>query len=509
MREAGLSLREIAHRVNRNVSTVLRCWSKWSEEGVQHRRRGSGRPRRTTDREERRLRLLATRDRFSTTRSIANDWMRAQNEEEIDQDMINELDGNNRQQCVVIDQQRSSFRPIRAGVPQGSILGPLLYSIYTSTFAKYLKFTNCHFYAADTQIYYSFFPTNVERACEEMNNDIERLHTIATKHSLCLNPTKTDLILFGPKRYRMDLTLPMPFGTLPIYEENGKIVSQSVAIARYVAKKVGLTGDNNWEDLEIDAMVDTINDLRIKLSGIYEEKNEKRKQDLKTTHLTETIPFYLERLNNIAEKNGGFLVAGKCFVLDMASLIKLTYFDIKGLAEPIRLLLKYGQIEFEDIRISKEDWPEQKPSKPFGQLPIYQENDKLAWQSTAICRYVAKKVKLAGSNDWEDLEIDAVVDTYRDLNHKVGEYNRETNSERKQQLKESLLNETIPFYLKRLDNIAKENNGYLALKKLTWADIYFYALLERFAQVYPQIFVEYINLARVRKNVHIILQKCI
>lgn len=76
MREAGLSLREIARRVNRNVSSVLRCWSKWSEEGVQHRRRGSGRPRRTTDREERRLRLLATRDRFSTTRSIANDWMR-------------------------------------------------------------------------------------------------------------------------------------------------------------------------------------------------------------------------------------------------------------------------------------------------------------------------------------------------------------------------------------------------------------------------------------------------
>ncbi|KAI4469530.1 hypothetical protein MML48_1g04323 [Holotrichia oblita] len=80
MREAGLSLREIARRVNRNVSTVLRCWSKWSEEGVQHRRRGSGHPRRATDREERRLRLLATRDRFSTTRSIANDWMRANGE---------------------------------------------------------------------------------------------------------------------------------------------------------------------------------------------------------------------------------------------------------------------------------------------------------------------------------------------------------------------------------------------------------------------------------------------
>lgn len=51
--------------------------------------------------------------------------------------------------------------------------------------------------------------------------------------------------------------------------------------------------------------------LFLELSGIYEEKNEKRRQELKTTHLTETIPFYLERLNKIAEKNDGFLVAGK------------------------------------------------------------------------------------------------------------------------------------------------------------------------------------------------------
>lgn len=42
---------------------------------------------------------------------------------------------------------------------------------------------------------------------------------------------------------------------------------------------------------------------------------------------------------------------------------KLTYFNIKGLAEPIRLLLKYGDIEFEDVRIEKDKWPEIKPSK--------------------------------------------------------------------------------------------------------------------------------------------------
>lgn len=42
---------------------------------------------------------------------------------------------------------------------------------------------------------------------------------------------------------------------------------------------------------------------------------------------------------------------------------KLTYFTIKGLAEPIRLILSYMDVKFEDIRIEREDWPKIKPSK--------------------------------------------------------------------------------------------------------------------------------------------------
>lgn len=47
----------------------------------------------------------------------------------------------------------------------------------------------------------------------------------------------------------------------------------------------------------------------------------------------------------------------------MDSTYKLIYFPIKALAEPLRFLLSYGGLEFEDVRISKEHWPEIKNGK--------------------------------------------------------------------------------------------------------------------------------------------------
>lgn len=49
----------------------------------------------------------------------------------------------------------------------------------------------------------------------------------------------------------------------------------------------------------------------------------------------------------------------------MAPAYKLTYFDSTALAEPIRMLMKYGGIDFEDVCIELERWPEEKDSKFF------------------------------------------------------------------------------------------------------------------------------------------------
>ncbi|KAI7815382.1 glutathione S-transferase [Rhyzopertha dominica] len=186
----------------------------------------------------------------------------------------------------------------------------------------------------------------------------------------------------------------------------------------------------------------------------------------------------------------------------MAPAYKLTYFKFKALAEPIRFLLSYGDIEFEDVRFEREDWPQLKPNVPFGQVPAFEHNGKTANQSIAIARYVAKKVKLVGKDDWEDLEIDAIVDTINDLRLKLALYGYETDPNIKESRKEPLFKETLPFYLQRLDQIAKDNNGYLAVGRLTWADIYFAAVYDYFNYLAGcDILEEYDNLKALREKV--------
>ncbi|KRT81980.1 Glutathione S-transferase [Oryctes borbonicus] len=153
--------------------------------------------------------------------------------------------------------------------------------------------------------------------------------------------------------------------------------------------------------------------------------------------------------------------------------IKLTYFDLRGRAEVIRYLLKYGGIEFQDVRITIVPWGNLKSTVPFGQLPIYEEHGKVSNQTIAITRYLAKKIKLAGNNNWEDLELDALVDTTSDLLEKVVNFYHERDTERREQLKRMVLAETIPFYLSRFEAIAEKNFGFLAFGRLTWADFFF------------------------------------
>jgi prostaglandin-H2 D-isomerase / glutathione transferase len=51
-------------------------------------------------------------------------------------------------------------------------------------------------------------------------------------------------------------------GQLPVLEVDGKVMYQSLAIGRFLAKKFGLYGGNAWEEYEVDNAIDSINDFR-------------------------------------------------------------------------------------------------------------------------------------------------------------------------------------------------------------------------------------------------------
>jgi hypothetical protein len=54
----------------------------------------------------------------------------------------------------------------------------------------------------------------------------------------------------------------MPFGQLPVLEVDGQPIPQSNAIARYLGRKYGLAGVDEWESMLCDVLVDSLGDLR-------------------------------------------------------------------------------------------------------------------------------------------------------------------------------------------------------------------------------------------------------
>jgi glutathione S-transferase len=53
----------------------------------------------------------------------------------------------------------------------------------------------------------------------------------------------------------------MPLGQIPVLEFDGQVLSQSLTIARFLAKEFGLAGKTNLEQAQADMVIDTGNDL--------------------------------------------------------------------------------------------------------------------------------------------------------------------------------------------------------------------------------------------------------
>ena len=101
-----------------------------------------------------------------------------------------------RLQSVTIDDVVGAPSPVSFGVPQGSVLGPLLFTLYTAPIADIARRhgVSAHFYADDTQLY---APLSGEDSVNVLVNCINDISEWMTDNYLKLNSDKTDVAVFG------------------------------------------------------------------------------------------------------------------------------------------------------------------------------------------------------------------------------------------------------------------------------------------------------------------------
>lgn len=109
-----------------------------------------------------------------------------------------------RHQCVIIEENTSSLLPVRCGVPQGSILGPIFFVLYINDLPQTVRYSSIKMFADDVQILISSPLSELSQAISAMNDDLLQIQLWAQQNKLSLNPTKCKTLAIH--RTKLDTT---------------------------------------------------------------------------------------------------------------------------------------------------------------------------------------------------------------------------------------------------------------------------------------------------------------
>ena len=112
---------------------------------------------------------------------------------------------NDRSQCTLTNGIQSPQSLVTCGVPQGSILGPLLFLIYINDITNTITNSNIKLYADDTVIYSS--AKTINDAYEILQQDLSSMISWCKLNQLTINVNTTKAVLFGTKIFTSIKTL--------------------------------------------------------------------------------------------------------------------------------------------------------------------------------------------------------------------------------------------------------------------------------------------------------------
>ena len=159
---------------------------------------------------------------------------------------------NNRQQYVFVNNTRSKTAPIKSGVPQGSVLGPLLFLIYINDIRNSGEYDNLNLFADDTSLY--AFSKNIDKLYEKANTAVDQISLWFQANKLNLNLSKCNYTVFGSK-------------TRTVQTQNLNVKINGISIKQIeVIKYLGILIDEN---LTWDAHIDHVINKLLKFCGIF------------------------------------------------------------------------------------------------------------------------------------------------------------------------------------------------------------------------------------------------
>jgi glutathione S-transferase len=160
----------------------------------------------------------------------------------------------------------------------------------------------------------------------------------------------------------------IPLGQLPAMEVDGKILGQSKAICRYLAKQFKLTGKDDWESALCDAYVDCVDDVTQNLRPWFMEKDVEKKKAIWEKFAEDNYKPFLARIENILKENGTGYMVGKdltwadLYVFDCLSNVQYRFPEEKYIAPHAKVSEFYKKIE----TLPKiKTWIEKRPKSEF------------------------------------------------------------------------------------------------------------------------------------------------